>query len=209
MDVMELLTPLNMEEMDYDKQLVFPVAMLTHDELTRRQIWVGEIDKNTIDEVSRWIMRFNKEDVGIPVEERKPIKLFIYSYGGDLDAACQIIATIQCSKTPVYGYCLGQACSAAFFILVACHKRFALPMSTIMAHQGSAGIEGTYNIVTTATEQYRNQMKALGEFTVAHTKIPKATYNKKIKTEWYVTIDDALRYGIIDEIISDLEEVVT
>ena len=207
MDVMELLTPFDVS--NFDKELADPVNMITHDELSRRQLWISDIDTTTVDEVTRFIMRFNKEDIGKPIKERRPIKLFIFSYGGDLDVCCQLLATIQCSKTPVYGYCLGQACSAGFFILVGCHKRFALPMSTFVAHRGSAGMEGTYDVVVSQTEQYKATMKMLGDFVVNHTKIPRSTYNKKIKTEWYMTVDDALKYGIIDEIVSDLDKVVS
>lgn len=210
MDIQELLMPLLDDQQDmFNRELADPTAIIKHDELSARHLWISDVDINTVDDVSRWILRYNKEDFGKEPKDRKPVKLFIYSYGGDLDVTFQLLSMIQCSKTPIYGYCLGQACSAAFFILVGCHKRFALPMSTLMAHQGSAGMEGTYNVVTAQNDYYKRQIKNIGDIIVERTNIPRATYNKKIKTEWYMTTEEALKLGVIDEVIKDLDEVVS
>lgn len=63
----------------YNRQLADPTAIATHMELLDRKLWLGEIDESVLDTISRWLLIWNAEDKGKPIEERKPIKIFIYS----------------------------------------------------------------------------------------------------------------------------------
>lgn len=67
----------------------------------------------------RYIIQWNKDDKDIPVNERKPINLYIYSYGGDENVMFMMINILKLSKTPIRMICLGQACSAAALIFMA------------------------------------------------------------------------------------------
>ena len=54
-----------------------------------------------------YILKWNKEDEGKPIEERQPIKLMFFSPGGDLDINYTIIDVIHLSKTPIIGINIG------------------------------------------------------------------------------------------------------
>lgn len=102
-----------------------------------------EIDQSLI-EIERKILQYNRIDKDVPVEQRKPIKLFIYSYGGELDAMFSFIDVVALSKTPVWTINAGIAMSAALVMLLSGQKRFALPHSTALIHSGSGGTQGTF-----------------------------------------------------------------
>lgn len=60
------------------------------------------IEFSSLIEIERKILQYNRIDKDTPVEQRKPIKLFIYSYGGELDAMFSFIDVVALSKTPVW-----------------------------------------------------------------------------------------------------------
>lgn len=109
-----------------------------YDDFNNRTIWmIDEIDGDSLDTVSK-IVRWNREDWGKPVKERKPIKIFFYCPGGSLDVEESIVSVIKLSKTPVWGIAVGMVASAATLIYLSCHKRYALPNAYFIIHQGSA-----------------------------------------------------------------------
>ena len=97
-----------------------------------REIFVGDIDSDLGVAVNVLIRFYNQQDEeeNIPVQDRKPIKIFIDSGGGDLDATFTIIDSIKMSKTPVWTINFGCAYSGGFFIFINGHKRFTTPLST-------------------------------------------------------------------------------
>ena len=93
-------------------------------DLDKRQFWVdSEIDNYSL-ELVKYILRWNEEDKMLPPEQRKPIRIFFFSPGGDLDVNYALIDTISMSKTPIIGINVGQCASAAAFIYLSCHKRY-------------------------------------------------------------------------------------
>ena len=77
-------------------------------------------------------MEYNRKDRDIPVEKRKPINIYIMSFGGELYPAYALISTILASKTPVNTINMGVAMSAGLLILLAGHKRYAMKYITAM-----------------------------------------------------------------------------
>ena len=108
-------------------QLADPSLLNFYNDLEERIYWLtGSIDNLTLDLV-QYIIKWNREDKGIPIEERKPIRLIIFSDGGLIDVEESIVSFIRLSKTPVYGIDVGMVASAASLIYISCHKRYALP----------------------------------------------------------------------------------
>ena len=108
-DLEELLQQLGLGDMEAGGGLPDPSLLMFYKNLANREIWLDDsIDVDTL-EISKIILHFNKQDEGIPVEDRKPIKIFIYSYGGEVSACFNVIDTIGMSKTPVYTYNMGVA----------------------------------------------------------------------------------------------------
>jgi ATP-dependent Clp protease protease subunit len=179
--------------------------LLYAEELEKRELYLPEeVDDSIISEIVAHILRYNKEDEGLPVEERKPIKLFINCYGGDVIACFSGIDTIKLSKTPVYGYNLGKAMSSGGLILMACHKRFSYKNAVVLVHQGYAGAQGTTGQVFDTIEFQKRIESRVKDFIIENTKITKQVYSRKLKEEWYLFGDEALEQGIVDELITEL-----
>lgn len=165
---------------------------------------VGEVDEGLLD-FSRHVIRWNREDRGIPVENRKPIKLFFFSPGGSLDINYSVIDIIRLSKTPIIGINMGVCCSAAAYIYLACHKRYMLPHSYFVFHQGSSQMSGTYGEVVAIMTDYQNQVAELSSFMEERTTYSIEEITDNIVTEWYVREEEALEKGVCHEVIEDIE----
>ena len=165
---------------------------------------VGEVDEGLLD-FSRHVIRWNREDKGKPVEERKPIKLFFFSPGGSLDINYSVIDIIRLSKTPIIGINMGVCCSAAAYIYLACHKRYMLPHSYFVFHQGSSQMSGTYGEVVAIMTDYQNQVAELSSFMEERTTYSIEEITDNIVTEWYVREEEALEKGVCHEVIEDIE----
>lgn len=172
-----------------------------------RVFWLDDSVGDCATDLIKMIIRCNKEDKGKDAQDRKPIKIFIDSPGGDVTFMWSIIRAIEISKTPVWtiNYCT--AYSAAAEILASGHVRLAFPGSHVMIHLGSCAYSGDAANVE-ATKKY---FDALSKKTVDHllerTKIEPKMFKKKTLTDWFLNEDDALNNGIVDRIITDFDEI--
>lgn len=170
-----------------------------------RVFWVtGEINDGLLDLV-RMIIRCNREDKGKPAVDRLPIKVFIDSPGGDVCALWTTIKAIEISKTPVHtiNYCT--AYSAAADLLASGHKRYALPGTSIMVHSGSCMFGGTMEQAENMKKHFDKLGKKITDYFLAHTKVDPKTFKKKAPGDWYMDEEEALKNGLIDEIITDFD----
>lgn len=173
-----------------------------------RKIYLdSEVGGDTIP-IQRMILRWNMEDKGKPVEERKPIFLYIFSYGGEIDTMWTMIDTILMSKTPVYTVNLGVAHSAAALIFMSGHKRYMFPNSDIVVHEGSAQMDGDAQKVIDNVNAYKLQLKRMKEFIASRTKIPPATLNKKRANDWHIDPKFCLENGVCDQIVESLDDIL-
>jgi len=144
------------DECNANLQLASPSLVNYYHDFNNRCLWLdSEIDENNFDLVQA-VVRWNQDDKDIPVEERKPIKIFFHSPGGSLDVGEILTSIIKLSRTPVYGIALGMVASAASVVYLGCHKRYALPNAYFILHRGSCeGIGGNYNEIQAAMEDYK------------------------------------------------------
>ena len=187
-------------------QLPDPDLLQYYADMRDRVVWIDtEINENTLSVVPN-ILKWNREDKDIPVEERKPIKIFFNSPGGDLDTEETLVSIIRLSKTPIYGIALGMVASAASLIYLSCHKRFALKNSYFIFHRGSCqNIGGNFNEIQAAMEDYKVQVEKMEDFYIKNTKYPEEVVKEKIKTDWYIHIDEALEYGIVNNLVDSID----
>lgn len=187
-------------------QLADPSLLNFYADLEERTYYlIDEININTLDLV-QYILRWNREDKDLAPDARKPIRLIITCPGGDLDIEQTIVSIIKLSKTPVYGYAMGCVASAASVIYLACHKRFALPNTYFVLHKGSCqNVSGSYNDVVAMINDYMSQIDEMIEFYKQNTKYSADQIEANINTDWYVRADEALEYGLVDEIIADID----
>ena len=172
-----------------------------------RTFWLNDNVENCAEDLIKMILRCNKEDKGKPTEERKPIKIFIDSNGGDATFMWSIMNLIEISKTPVWtvNYCT--AYSAAAEILASGHKRFALPGSHVMIHLGSCAYSGDAANVATTKKYFDAMTKKTVDHLLKKTKIKPQLFKKKTQTDWFLSEEDALKNGIVDKIVTDLDEI--
>lgn len=189
-------------------QLPDPSLLTFYNNLEERTIWMDfEVDVEFL-EFARYIINWNREDKNKPIEERKPIKLMFFSPGGSLSVNNAMIDIIKSSKTPIYGFNIGEASSAGCFIFMACHKRFAMPKAVFLLHKGSGDFSGSYDEVISQVVEYQRQIEELATFVLENSKITQDILDENLGTEWYVSAEKALEYGIIDAIITDIDDLI-
>ncbi len=200
--------PIIMPEGLENLQLPAPELITFYTDLANRIYWIAEeIDEYSL-EIIRKIIEWNREDMGIPISQRQPIKLLFFTPGGSLDVNNSLIDAIELSQTPIYGYNMGMCCSAGAFIYLSCHKRFMLPRSYFLFHQGSAEhMSGTYAQICSQMMDYQTKIEELMVFIGEHTTFPKDLLEQRIAGEWYVYKDEAVQYGVCDKVVEKLDEI--
>lgn len=192
-------------------QLPTPELVQKYKNLRDRVIWIDkDIDDSLYGDI-RLILQYNKEDDdnNIPPEQRKPIRMIISSYGRDLNVMFAMVGVMNLSKTPIYTVALDSAMSAAAIIYINGHKRFAMPLSTVLFHsRSSSGGAGQFEQVVAQTENYKKLMDMLKTNILAHTQIEKKFLDRQMKKEWYLYLDDQLKYGVTDEQVTDISQLI-
>lgn len=173
-----------------------------------RIFWLNDNVEICAEDLIKMILRCNKEDKGKPVEDRKPIKVFIDSPGGDVVFMWSIINVIEISKTPVWTIDYSTAYSAAAEILASGHKRFALPGSHVMIHLGSCAYAGDAANVEATKKYFDSLSKKTVDHLLKRTKIEPKMFKKKTLTDWFLDENDALENGVVDKIITNLDEIL-
>ena len=173
-----------------------------------RKIYLDrEIDEHVLN-IQRMILRWNMEDAGKPIEERKPIRLYIFSPGGDVDVMWSIVDTIEASETPVYTIDAGVAASAAGLIFLAGHKRYMLSRSKVVIHEGSAHMAGDAVKVMDAGESYKKMLRQMKDYILSRTQINASVLNKQKCHDWELDARYCLDHGVCDAIVGKLSEIL-
>ena len=204
MNEIMLQIPENLENM----KLPAPELLSYYKDLNERTIWIDyEIDQSVL-EIAKKILQWNREDKDVPVEERIPIRLLIISPGGELVSALSLINTMELSKTPIYTYSMGETSSAALYILLAGQKRYALKDTTSVLHKGSAVFGGIANQIDSSVGWYKAQLSRLKDYVLNKTTLDARTYKKRQDDDWYLTTDEMLKYSFIDGVVDDIETII-
>ena len=177
----------------------------------RKLFCIDEIGDGIVANIVRHIMQFNKDDLGVPTEERQPIILYMSSPGGSVDAGYQLIDAILSSKTPVYTVNLGHWYSMALLIGIAGHKRFSLKNSKFLLHDGSTFSYDSTAKVQDRLEFTKKEEERSREYIIGMTKLTREEYDEKYRVEWYMFADEAKEKGFVDYIIGedcDLDKVI-
>jgi ATP-dependent protease ClpP protease subunit len=174
------------------------------EDLKQRKLFLKcDIDQCSVSDIVKHIMQYNKEDQGIPAEERKPILLYVVSNGGVVDAWFELIDVIECSKTPVYTINTGYQYSMGLLIGLAGHKRFATKNAKYLMHDGSNFV---WNSGAKAQDQMEFNKKVeerIKQYILSHTKLTEKEYDSKLRVEWYFFADEAKEKGFTDLIIGE------
>jgi len=131
------------------------------------------------------------------------IRLYINSPGGVVYSGLAIYDTMQMIKPDVATFCIGMGASMAAVLLAggAKGKRFALPNSRVMIHQGSAGFRGAVPDIEVVARETLNLTRKLTEILAQHTGQPYERVKRDTERDYYMTADEALAYGCVDEVL--------
>lgn len=186
-------------------QLADPSLVNFYSDLEHRTYWLTEeIGECSLDLI-QYIIRWNREDKDIPVENRIPIRLIVDCGGGSLSVSETLSNVIKMSKTPIYGIALGFVASGASVIYLSCHKRYALPNTVFVLHKGScSGVSGTYDEIVSFARDYEKQIETLMSFYIDNTKYTEEEIEENIQSDWYIRIEEAQEKGLVNEVINDI-----
>ena len=134
------------------------------------------------------------------------ISVYINSPGGVITAGMAIYDTMQFVGCTVRTYCLGQAASMAAVLLAAGTKgsRFVLPNSRILIHQPMGGARGTATDISIQAEEILRMRQRLNEILAQHTGQPLERIQKDVDRDHFMGAEEAVAYGLADEIIRSL-----
>ena len=133
---------------------------------------------------------------------RKPIEIYINSFGGSVYDMWALIDIIVNSKTPIHTYCTGYAMSAGFLIFLAGHKRFVTKHATLMCHQLSMWDGGKLSDMQQVMEEREENQRDIEEFIIKQTVIPQSKLDdiRTKKIDWYIKSSEVKELGIAEVI---------
>ena len=156
---------------------------LAKEVITALQFWSGIDDFDRVSE-----------------DEREPISIMIDTCGGSMSAAYAIYDAICLCPTPVITWNCGKVYSAGFIIFLAGKYRVSFPNSYFLFHQGSGGFIGDAQKCLQYADFYKRLLKDMKNIVLEKTKITNDEYESHINDDWWISTDEAIRYGIIDTV---------
>lgn len=166
--------------------------------LKERIIFIGTaIDDDVSNLVIAQLLFLEKEDPD------KDVEFYINSPGGLVTAGMAIYDTMQIVKPDIATICVGQAASMGAVLLAggAKGKRCALQNARMMIHQGSAGFQGTPADIDIQAREVLRYRALLNEILAKHTGQTVDKVEKDTDRDYYMSANEALEYGLIDEIL--------
>ncbi len=158
----------------------------------------GPIDDHTANLIIAQLLYLNHN------EPKKDISLYINSPGGSVTAGLAIIDTMNFIKSDVSTICVGIAASMGALILSSGKKgkRFTLPNSEVMIHQVMGGTEGQASDIAINAKHILRTKDTLNKILASNTNKKMDQVEKDSDRDYWMTSNEAKKYGIIDEIIS-------
>jgi ATP-dependent Clp protease protease subunit len=133
------------------------------------------------------------------------VHMYINSPGGSVDDTLAIYDTMTFLNCDVATYCVGQAASGAAMILAAgtAGKRYCLPHSKIMIHQPWGGVTGQASDIEIQAEEILKAKKLLNNLMAKHTGKDVEQVEQDTERDRYMSAQEAVDYGIVDEILEN------
>lgn len=166
--------------------------------LKERIIFLGSpINDNVANAVIAQLLFLESQD------SEKDIKIYINSPGGSVSAGLAMYDTMQYIKPSVSTICVGLAASMGAVLLASGEKgkRFALPNSEVMIHQVMGGAEGQATDIKIAAEHILRVKERLNHILADHTGKPLDVIEQDTDRDYFMTAEEAKKYGLIDKII--------
>lgn len=166
--------------------------------LRERIVFLGTaVDDSIANVIIAQILFLESEDPS------KEIYLYINSPGGHITSGLAIYDTMQYVKAPIVTTCIGQAASMGAVLLAGGEKgkRFALPHSRILIHQPLGGVQGQATDIDIQAKEILRMREELNRILMLHTGQPIEKVEKDTERDYYMSAEQAVEYGIIDQIL--------
>ena len=140
---------------------------------------------------------------------KKEIFMYINSPGGIVTSGLGVYDTMQYIKPNVSTLCVGQAASMGSLLLAAgaTGMRFALPNSRIMLHQPSGGFSGQATDIEIHAKEILEIKERLNKIYEKHTKQKVEVIRKTLERDYFMTANEAKKFGVVDEIINNRDQI--
>ncbi len=168
--------------------------------LKDRIVFIGTaIDDNVSNLIIAQLLFLQMEDPD------KDINVYVNSPGGHVTSGLAVYDTMQFIKPDVNTYCIGQAASMGALLLAggAKGKRYALPNARIMIHQPWGGTQGAAADISIQAKEILRLKKRINELLSFHTGQSMNDLEKDSDRDFFMSPEEALKYGLIDEIIGE------
>lgn len=162
-----------------------------------------EVDEEIANRICAELLLLSVED------QRRDISLYINSPGGSVSAGLAIYDTMRLIPNDVSTLAMGIAASIGQFLLSAGTrgKRFALPHTRILMHQGSAGIQGTAVDVQIQAENLEHTKAVMNRLIAEHTGQDLATIARDADRDRWFTAEQARDYGFVDRVLESVADI--
>jgi ATP-dependent Clp protease, protease subunit len=133
----------------------------------------------------------------------RDIYFYINSPGGLITSGLAIYDTMQYVKCDVSTICIGQAASMGAVLLAggAKGKRYALPHSRVLIHQPLGGVQGQATDIDIQAREILRMREEINNIFTVHTSQPLEKIRLDTERDFFMTVEQALEYGIIDQIM--------
>ncbi len=193
---MSVLVPMVVEQTSRGERAYDIYSRLLKD----RIVFLGTaIDENVANLIVAQMLFLESED------PKKDINLYINSPGGSVYAGMAVYDTMRYVKPAVSTICVGLAASFGAVLLAAGDKgkRYALPNSRVMLHQPAGGAQGQAVDIDIHAREILKIRETLNEILSDHTGQPVETIAKDTDRDFFMSAQDAVKYGLIDEILTN------
>ena len=161
------------------------------------------IDANVAGVINAQLLYLTSDDAS------KDIHLYITSPGGGVQAGLSILDTMKFIQAPVVTYCQGVCASMAAILLAAGDRRCIMPNAEVMIHQPLGGVQGQASEIETAAKHILYLKKRLNQMLADFSGQKLAKIEKDTDRDFWMTAEEAIKYGLVDEIIPWTEKDMT
>jgi ATP-dependent Clp protease protease subunit len=200
-DVRNQLVPMVIEKSPYGERAFDIYSRLLKDRII---FLSGPIEDHTANLIIAQLLFLASED------PKKDIQLYINSPGGSVSAGLAMLDTMNHIKPDVATVCVGMAASAAAIILAAGTKgkRYALPNAEVMIHQPWGGAQGQATDIEITARHIIATRERLNKILSKATGQPLAKIEKDVERDYFMSAEDAKKYGLIDDVFTHKGSVI-
>jgi len=196
---MSILVPMVIEQTGRAERAYDIYSRLLKD----RIVFIGTaIDDNVSNIIIAQLLFLQMED------PEKDINIYINTPGGHVTSGLAIYDTMQFVKPDVTTYCVGQATSMGALLLAAGTKgkRYALPHARIMIHQPWGGVQGAAVDINIQAKEILRLKEQIEQILARHTNQPIEKIKKDTDRDYFMSPEEAMKYGLVDEVVESVKK---